>query len=93
MFLYLVVNSCPDVDCFSRNVAAPDGIDDIYVNYEDLNVMAIILMIRMRMVIDDGDRDDFDADDGDDGDSDDCSQVVVDIDDVKPVKTNSAGDR
>ena len=44
------------------------------------------------MVIDDGDRDDFDADDGDDGDSDDCSQVVV-TDDVKPVKTDSAGDR
>ena len=94
MFLYLVVNSCPDVDCFSRNVAAPDGIDDIYVNYEDLNVVAIILMIRMRMVIDDGDRDDLDADHGDnDDDSDDCCEVVVDIDDVKPVKTDSAGDR
>ena len=40
------------------------------------------------MVIDDGDRDDFDADDGDD-----CSQVVVDIDDVKPVKAYSTGDQ
>ena len=46
------------------------------------------------MVIADGDRDDLDADHGDnDDDSDDCCEVVVDIDDVKPVKTDSAGDR
>ena len=46
------------------------------------------------MVIADGDNDDFDADDGDDDDdSDDCCEVFVDIDDVKPGKTNSAGDR
>ena len=43
-------------------------------------------------MIADGDNNDLDADHGDDDDSDDCSEVFVDIDDVKPVKTDSAGD-
>ena len=46
------------------------------------------------MVIADGDNDDFDADDGDDDDdSDYCCEFVVDKDDVKPVKADTAGDR
>ena len=49
------------------------------------------MVIRM---IADGNNDDFDADDGDDDDdSDDCCEFVVDKDDVKPVKADSAGDR
>ena len=55
--------------------------------------MAIILMIRMRIVIADGDNEDFDADHGGEDDGDDCCEVFVDIDDVKPVKADSAGDR
>ena len=50
-------------------------------------------MIRIRRVIADGDNNDLDADHGDDDDSDDCSEVVVDIDDVKPVKAYSTGDQ
>ena len=51
------------------------------------------MMIRMRMVIADGDNYDFYAYHGGDDNCDDCSEVVVDTDDVKPVKANSAGDR